>query len=77
MEINIVNATPQHLTGILNIVNAAILNTTAIYDYDARSYQDMETWLLAKRLNILENVHVVKVCLLCKFNQLLKKEKCF
>jgi len=48
MEINIVSATPHHLTGILQIVNDAILNTTAIYDYDARSYQDMETWLLDK-----------------------------
>ena len=48
MEINIIPATLRHLTGILQIVNDAILNTTAIYDYDVRSYQDMETWLLDK-----------------------------
>jgi len=48
MEIKIVPATLQHLTGILAIVNHAILHTTAVYDYAPRSYQDMETWLLDK-----------------------------
>lgn len=48
MEITILPATPQHLTGILAIVNHAILHTTAVYDYDPRSYSDVETWLLDK-----------------------------
>ncbi len=48
MKVNIAPATLQHLTGILNIVNHAILHTTAVYDYDVRSYHDMETWLLNK-----------------------------
>ena len=48
MQINILPATPQHLTGILSIVNHAILHTTAVYDYQERSYAGMETWLLDK-----------------------------
>jgi L-amino acid N-acyltransferase YncA len=48
MEITIMPATLKHLTGLLNIVNHAILHTTAVYDYAPRSYQDMEIWLLDK-----------------------------
>lgn len=48
MEITILPATPQHLTGILTIVNHSILHTTAVYDYAPRSYHDIEAWLLDK-----------------------------
>lgn len=48
MDINVVPATLHHLTGILNIVNHAITHTTAVYDYDERSYAEMETWVLDK-----------------------------
>jgi len=48
MQIKIIPATTYHLTGLLNIVNYAILNTTAVYDYEPRSYEDMKTWLLEK-----------------------------
>src|SRR5215475_9819200 len=34
---------------ILNIFNEAILNSTALYDYNARTLQTMETWFEAKR----------------------------
>ena len=44
MEIQVLPATSQHLPGILQIVNHAILYTTAIYDYAPRLPKDMETW---------------------------------
>ena len=34
---------------ILNIFNEAILNSTALYDYQARTAQTMEAWFEAKR----------------------------
>ena len=40
MSIYIRKATVSDLTSILEIVNHAILNTTAIYDYDVRTLED-------------------------------------
>ncbi|AWH85541.1 N-acetyltransferase [Flavobacterium album] len=48
MEIKIRPATPQDLTGILEIVNHNILHSTALYDYDAKPYDYIETWFAEK-----------------------------
>jgi L-amino acid N-acyltransferase len=44
------SASKDDLPVILEIMNYAILNTTAIYDYDPRSYQDILGWYEAKLL---------------------------
>lgn len=51
MEINIEDASTIHLPGILEIVNHAILETTAVYDYNPKSLADMELWLQEKQDN--------------------------
>lgn len=49
MEIKIRHATFKDLAAILEIVNHAILNTTAIYDYDARTLEEQKSWLEEKQ----------------------------
>lgn len=49
MEIVIRPATFEDLPAILEIVNHAILNTTAIYDYDARTLEEQQTWFEEKQ----------------------------
>jgi len=49
MEIKIRPATVADLPAILGIVNHAILNTTAIYDYDARTLQEQQAWFEEKQ----------------------------
>ena len=49
MEITIQPATVAHLNGILSIMNHAILNTTAIYDYEPKSMEEVEQWFTAKQ----------------------------
>ncbi len=44
MDIIIRNATPKDLPVILNIINQAILTTTAIYDYDIRTLEEQTAW---------------------------------
>lgn len=44
MSVIIRPATPADLPAILEIVNEAILNTTAIYDYDLRTPEAHEAW---------------------------------
>lgn len=44
MDIIIRNATPHDLPAILDIINQAILTTTAIYDYDARTLEEQAAW---------------------------------
>lgn len=39
----------QHASSILDILNEAILNSTALYDYRARSPESMEAWFATKR----------------------------
>jgi phosphinothricin acetyltransferase len=39
----------RHADAILDIFNEAILNSTALYDYQPRSLQSMEAWFEAKR----------------------------
>lgn len=39
----------QHGAAILEILNEAILNSTALYDYKPRTYADMVEWFEAKR----------------------------
>jgi len=45
MHLIIRNATPKDLPALLEIINHAILNTTAIYDYEPREYDQQKTWL--------------------------------
>lgn len=41
----------RHGEAILDIFNHAILNTTALYDYQTRSMQDMQEWFDTKTAN--------------------------
>ena len=52
MEIIIRPATTEDLTSILEIVNHAILHTTAIYDYDARTLEEQITWFEEKQTSL-------------------------
>jgi len=45
MDLIIRNAAPKDLPAILEIINHAILTTTAIYDYDARTLEEQTAWL--------------------------------
>lgn len=49
MEIIIRPATLEDLPAIMEIVNHAILNTTAIYDYDARTLEQQRAWFEEKQ----------------------------
>ena len=49
MKIIIRPATADDLPSILEIVNHAILNTTAIYDYDARTLAEQKAWFEEKQ----------------------------
>lgn len=44
MEIELRDATPKDLPGILAIVNYNILNSTAVYDYDPKTLADLKEW---------------------------------
>lgn len=39
----------EHAAAILDILNDAILNSTALYDYHPRTLQNMQTWFANKR----------------------------
>ena len=39
----------EHATAILDILNDAILNSTALYDYQPRTLQSMQLWFATKR----------------------------
>lgn len=41
----------QHALQILNIFNHAILHSTALYEYDERTLDDINKWFKSKRLN--------------------------
>ncbi|MGQ2983876.1 GNAT family N-acetyltransferase [Flavobacterium sp.] len=49
MEIKILSATFADLNGILEIVNHNILHSTALYDYDPKPYEYIETWFAEKQ----------------------------
>lgn len=49
METTITTAIPLHLPAILDIMNFNILNSTAIYDYDAKTPADMQQWFADKQ----------------------------
>ena len=49
MESRIRPARIEDIEGILEIVNDAILNTTAIYDYDVRTLNEQLTWFEEKQ----------------------------
>jgi L-amino acid N-acyltransferase YncA len=49
MEIKIRPANPSDLTGILEIVNHNILHSTALYDYDPKPFDYIETWFAEKQ----------------------------
>lgn len=51
MEYNIRKATQSDLSSILEIVNHAIANTTAIYDYDPRSIEQQTVIFETKKAN--------------------------
>lgn len=51
MQVNIQKATLSDVNSILEIVNDAILNTTAIYDYDLRTLEEQMEWFLLKEKN--------------------------
>ena len=51
MQINIQKATLSDVNSILEIVNDAILNTTAIYDYDLRTLEEQTEWFSLKEKN--------------------------
>ncbi len=44
MDLIIRNATPKDLPVILEIINQAILTTTAIYDYETRTIEEQTAW---------------------------------
>lgn len=44
MDLIIRNAAPKDLPAILDIINHAILTTTAIYDYEPRSLEQQTAW---------------------------------
>jgi phosphinothricin acetyltransferase len=46
---SIIDCDESHSAAILAIVNEAILNSTAIYDYRPRTMESMSTWFAAKR----------------------------
>src|SRR4051794_32463399 len=46
---NIIQCDPSHAEPILAIFNDAILTSTALYDYEARTPEMMTTWFEAKR----------------------------
>ncbi len=48
MSIHIRNAVATDLPALLEIVNQAILNTTAIYDYEPRTMAEQEAWFKDK-----------------------------
>lgn len=39
----------KHAVAILEILNEAILNSTALYDYQPRTLKNMQTWFATKR----------------------------
>ncbi len=45
---NTIQCGPQHSEAIRTILNDAILNTTALYDYEPRTPEMMRTWFWAK-----------------------------
>lgn len=49
MEIKVQPAAPENLPGILDIVNHNILHSTALYDYDPKPFEYIETWLAEKQ----------------------------
>jgi len=49
MEVIIRPAKTEDLPSILEIVNHAILHTTAIYDYDARTLEEQKAWFVEKQ----------------------------
>ncbi|WP_447636802.1 N-acetyltransferase family protein [Flavobacterium microcysteis] len=49
MEIHIRAAKIEDIEAILEVVNDAILNTTAIYDYDVRTLNDQIDWFTEKQ----------------------------
>lgn len=51
MNITIQQATMANMVDILPITNHAILHTTAIYDYEPRTLQDMQNWFTEKQQN--------------------------
>ncbi len=55
---NIKEAGPEDLSVILGIMNEAILNTTAIYDYEVRTTAFVENWFQKKQ----EDQEPVIVC---------------
>ena len=50
MEIHIRTARIEDIEAILEVVNDAILNTTAIYDYDVRTLNDQTDWFKEKQV---------------------------
>ncbi len=44
MDLIIRNAAPKDLPAILEIINQAILETTAIYDYEIRTLEEQTAW---------------------------------
>lgn len=50
-DLNIVQCTHErHAAAILDIFNDAIVNSTALYDYQPRTAQNMVSWFEAKRV---------------------------
>lgn len=49
MEIILRPASSQDLKAILEIVNYNILNTTAVYDYNIKSFSEIEQWFTDKQ----------------------------
>lgn len=45
MHLIIRSAAPKDLPSLLEIINHAILNTTAIYDYEPRTLEQQQAWL--------------------------------
>ncbi len=46
---NIIHCDPTHAGAILEILNEAIVHSTALYDYHPRSPESMTTWFANKR----------------------------
>jgi len=49
MEYRIGSCTEKQLPEILEILNEAILHSTALYDYKPRTMENMQTWFAAKQ----------------------------
>jgi len=49
MDYRISPCTEKHLFQILEILNEAIIHSTALYDYSARTMDNMKDWYLAKQ----------------------------